>query len=62
MIDPRQNAYYQIATEKLPQLSIHQPKNLNEIINLSDLLMNNNAQFCNRGSYFVAIILLMYSI
>lgn len=62
MIDPKQSACYKLGGEKLPELSIHQPKNLNEIINLSHLLMNNNAQSHRRGTYFAAIILTIYSL
>ena len=62
MIDPRQNAHYKLGSVKLPQLSIHQPKNLNEIINLSELLMNINGQLHERGAYYVAIVLILYSL
>ena len=60
MIDPKQNAHYKIG--KMPELSIHQPKNLNEIINLSDLLMNFNHALHRRGVYFVTAITLIYSL
>ena len=61
MLDPRQNANYKIS-EHLPHLSVHQPKNLSEIINLSELLMNNNKAVHRRGSIFAACILIIYSL
>ena len=61
MIDPRQNTNYQISAN-LPHLSIHQPKNLSEIVHLSDLLMNNNHSVHQRGSIFSAVIFIIYSL
>ena len=62
MIDPLQTQVYTFLPPKIIQLSIHLPKNLNEIINLSDLLLKINSTSQRRAQLFCGFIISIYSL
>lgn len=61
MLQNNLRGYYKPSHE-MPQINLHNPENLNEIINLSTVLLNNNQPSYERALVFTSATLIMVSI
>ena len=61
MINHRSTNYYKLK-QQMPQVAIFDAKNLDQILNLGEILMNNYTESYNRAIVFDGAMILIYSV
>jgi len=61
MVDCYSRGYYEVKSQ-MPQIALYDAQTLNQVVNLSDLLLNMNEDLWDRAQLFCGVMVIVNSV